>query len=148
MKKYLFHILLLICTFALASWQPPQSGAGGLVPVVNLQGAPDVMSASGFRKIILGEQQRWSNGTKVTIALMKTSHPTGQRVAQNIYKMTGDELNKYWLGLVFQGRAKAPVFFNSEDDLLEFVAVTPGAIGIVSKMGTTTVKHLKVEGLD
>jgi hypothetical protein len=43
----------------------------------------------------------------------------------------GDQLNKFWLALVFQGKAKAPVFYGSSTDVENYVAQNPGAIGVV-----------------
>ena len=95
----------------------------------------------------MGETQRWKNGKRIIIALMKTSTPLGKTTSSKIYDMTGDELNKYWLALVFQGKAQAPVFFSSVDDLLEFVAQNPGAIGIVDKpVAMADVRALSIDG--
>jgi len=42
-------------------------------------------------------------------------------------------VNKFWLALVFQGKADSPVSFESVDALKTFVASNPGAIGIVEQ---------------
>ena len=47
--------------------------------------------------------------------------------------MSSDEVNKFWLALVFQGKADSPVSFDSADALENFVATIPGAIGIVEQ---------------
>ena len=82
----------------------------------------------------MGEQQRWRNGTKITIALMKTNTSAGKTTSKKIYGMSGDELNRFWLALVFQGKAAAPNFFNSAAELENFVAQNPGAIGILDQV--------------
>jgi hypothetical protein len=60
--------------------------------------------------------------------------------------MSGDELNRFWLALVFQGKASAPNFFNSMSELESFVAQTPGAIGIVKKESSNESKLIPVDG--
>ncbi len=82
--------------------------------------------------MIQGERQRWKGGEGVIVALLKTSHPTGKKVAEDVFDMSDNEFNRYWLSLVFAGKSKAPEFFTSESALVEFVMVTPGAIGVVS----------------
>lgn len=82
--------------------------------------------------ILNGEKPYWKGGSKVSIALMKTSTKEGEEMAKMIYGMSGDELNKFWLSLVFQGKASAPSFFESENDLKAYVARTKGAIGILN----------------
>lgn len=95
----------------------------------------------------MGEKQRWKNGNRIIIALMKTNTLIGKNTSSRIYDMTGDQLNKYWLALVFQGKAQAPTFFNSTSDLESFVAQTPGAIGIVDKAVTDgEVRCIQVNG--
>ncbi len=46
--------------------------------------------------------------------------------------MSPDEVNRYWVGLVFQGRGSAPRYFDDENALIEYLGKTPGAVGIVS----------------
>jgi hypothetical protein len=99
-----------------------------------------------LRKVMKGEQQRWDKGKKISIALMKTTHAVGESTAARIFDMSGNELNKYWLALVFQGKAKAPNFFNSETDLLNYVAITPGAIGIVDAVSSHAANKVLIEG--
>lgn len=117
-----------------------------LVAIVSPQGAASEMSAADFRKLVMGEKQRWKDGAKVSLALMKTTNPVGEATAQRVFRMTGNELNKYWLALVFQGRAKAPQFFTSETDLAAYVRDTPGAIGILSQPAAAGQRTAAVDG--
>lgn len=116
-----------------------------LVVISNGKGAPAEMKMAQFKSALRGEKQRWPDGTKVVIALMKTSTPIGNATCKKIYNMSGNELNKYWLALVFQGKADAPNFFNSESELEAFVAQTQGSIGIVSQTINTN-KPVLIDG--
>ena len=118
-----------------------------LVAVGNQSGTPSEMKSSELRSILMGETQRWKNGKRIIIALMKTNTPLGQITSSKIYDMSGDELNKFWLALVFQGKATAPTFFNSENDLESFVAQNPGAIGIIDKpLAGNGLKIITIDG--
>lgn len=118
-----------------------------LVAVSNLSGAPATMKLAELKSVLMGERQRWKNGTRVIIALMKTNTPVGKATTSRIYDMTGDELNKFWLALVFQGKAQAPSFFNSEAELASFVAQNPGAIGVMDKLvAETDIKPIVIDG--
>ena len=59
----------------------------------------------------------------------------------------GNELNKYFLAQVFQGKVKAPTFFTSKSELEDFVARTPGAIG-VSQNTTLSGSEIKLVVVD
>lgn len=118
-----------------------------LTAIGNVSGAPENMKQSELKAVLMGEKQRWKNGKRVIIALMKTNTALGKTTSTKIYDMSGDELNKYWLSLVFQGKAQAPVFFTSVADLQNFVAQNPGAIGIVDKpVAGGDVRALTIDG--
>lgn len=118
-----------------------------LTVITNSKGSPATMKFSELKSIFMGEQQRWKSGTKITIALMKANTPAGKNTSQKIYGMSSDELNKFWLALVFQGKAQAPNFFNSAADLENFVAQNPGAIGILDQASANDdIRTVMVEG--
>ena len=104
--------------------------------IANGKGAPAEMKLAQLKAVMRGERLRWPDGSKVVIALMKSSTPIGVNTGQKIYNMSANELNKYWLALVFQGKADAPNFFNSEAELEAFIAQTTGAIGVVNQPPT------------
>lgn len=145
MRYVLLTLLLMLGLFVKLPHAQAQP-APNLMVIAHSDVVAAELSSSEFQKIIMGQQQRWDSGKKVTIALMKTSHPTGSITASEVYNMSEDELKKYWLSLVFQGKAKAPVFFTSEEELVNYVAVTPGAVGIVSDASRQGVKQIQVIG--
>jgi hypothetical protein len=117
-----------------------------LVVISNSKGAPGELKRSELVSVMKGEKQRWNDGTRISIALMKASTPTGEATSKKIYGMSGDEVNKYWLALVFQGKAKAPVFFSTASELETYISQTPGAIGIVDETSEPKQKHVMIDG--
>jgi ABC-type phosphate transport system substrate-binding protein len=139
--KFIFVVLFLFCVFT------STSQVSSLIVISNQKGAPSSLTFTQLKSIFRGEQQRWPGGTKITIALMKTNTPAGKTTCETIYGMSSDELNKFWLAIVFQGKAAAPNFFNSASELENFVAQNPGAIGIVDAVTTNgEIKTVQVEG--
>lgn len=140
-NKLIFIFFLVTITFVAKSQETT------LVALGNQSGVPSSMRLSELKSVLMGERQRWKNGDKIIIALMKTNTPAGKSTSSKIYDMTGDELNKFWLALVFQGKAQAPTFFNSANDLENFVAQNPGAIGILDKPITDPyIKAIIIDG--
>ena len=140
--RKLFAILLLLFTGLVVNAQET-----ALMVISNSKGAPSTMKMSELKSVLKGEQQRWKDGTKVSIVLMKTSTPIGETTCKKIYNMSGDKVKRFWLGLSFSGRADAPTFCNSISDLEAIVAQTPGAIGIADKTYTNSnVKSVLVDG--
>jgi len=114
--------------------------------IANSKGAPSEISFSKLKSVFKGEQQRWKDGTKVTLALMKTTTPIGDEIAKQLLGMTSKELNKYFLALVFQGKMSSPQFFDSEEDLIKYVKSNEGAIGIVGSKNTGGLNPILVDG--
>lgn len=126
MKYLMLTLLLMITSFA-------KSQDLQLTVISNQKGAPAALNLAELKSIFKGERQRWRNGTKVIIALMKPNTETGRVISSKLYNMSSDEVNKFWLALVFQGKADSPVSFDSAAALESFVASNPGAIGIVAQ---------------
>ena len=139
--RFTFCLLLLVG----GSHPPARAQDQALVVIGNPKGVPPEMKLAQLKSTMKGEKLRWPDGSKVVIALLKTTTPIGQSTSKKIYNMSANELNKYWLALVFQGKADAPNFFNSEAELEEFVAQTTGAIGVVNQPATGN-KTITIDG--
>ncbi len=115
-----------------------------LTIVGNAKSVPTDMDLDQLKSVLKGEKLRWDDGSKVIIALMKTDTPIGMNTSKELFNMTGNQLNKHFLALVFQGKVKAPTFFDSEDELEAYVAHTPGAIGVIQKVNDAQLNTIMV----
>lgn len=138
-KYFIAAIFFLFVSFASFSQEP-------LVVIGNGKGSPAELKMGQLQSILKGERQRWNDGTKVVIALMKTNTPVGTATSKKVFNMSGDQLNKHWLALVFQGKADPPSFFNSVAELENYVAQTPGAIGVIGQAPTIAQKTIVIDG--
>ncbi|MGC4035508.1 MAG: hypothetical protein QM764_06065 [Chitinophagaceae bacterium] len=139
--RLLFACMSLLCITS------ARAQDNSLTVVANEKGAPSEIKLSELKSVLMGEKQRWSNGKKVVIALMKTSTPLGTVVSKKIYDMSGDEVKGFWLKISFAGKADAPKFCNTPEELLSYVSENEGAIGIVDKPADTRdVKIVTVDG--
>ncbi|MDB5246230.1 MAG: hypothetical protein JWQ40_624 [Segetibacter sp.] len=138
-KYYFVSIIFLFISAASFSQE-------SLIVIGNRKGPPSELKIGQLQSILKGEKQRWSDGTKVVIALMKTNTPAGTATSKKVFNMSGDQLNKYWLALVFQGKADPPSFFNSASELEAYVVQTAGAIGIIGQAPTIAQKTIMVDG--
>jgi ABC-type phosphate transport system substrate-binding protein len=137
--KWLFTIsvsLILTTSFAQES----------LTIISNIKGAPADMKMSELKSIMRGEKQRWADGSKVNIFLMKTTTPVGQLTCQKVYNMSTDRVKRFWLELTFGGQAEAPTFCNTMEELESLVSQSPGAIGIIDK--AKEVPETKITRID
>lgn len=148
MKKRMRYFSLLMIVFVLSSWmsitETKEQTTQNLTVVANINSVTE-LSFKEFKGIMRGEKQRWKNGPKIEVALMKTSTPIGVITAEKVYNMSANQLNKYWLSQVFQGRVHAPQFFTSEVALIEYIKQTPGAIGVITT-SSKDLNCLKIDG--
>lgn len=133
-------VLLIFCSVQITAQD------SGLVVIGNTEEVPSEMDRKQLISVLRGEQQRWKDGGKVVLALMEPDTPIGRNVCTRVYNMSGNELQKYFLLLVFQGKARAPNYFESTTELEAFVAKTPGAIGVINQKTNRGVKAISVDG--
>jgi hypothetical protein len=135
-------VLLLVAVGFMTRAQDVQ-----LTAIGNVKGAPSEMRSSDLVSVLKGEKQRWSDGTKVTIYIMKTTTPIGQSTCKKIYNWSADKVKRYWLELSFSGKADAPTFCNTVEELESYVSQNPGAIGIIDRNSTSNgVKTILIDG--
>ena len=140
-RKCLPVLLLLAIGFVTRAQEMP------LTVIGNVTGVPSQMKSSELVSVLKGEKQRWSDGTKVNIYIMKTTTPIGQSTCKKIYNWSGDKVKRYWLELSFSGKADAPTFCNTVEELETYVSQNPGAIGIVDRNSTSNgVKMILIDG--
>jgi ABC-type phosphate transport system substrate-binding protein len=81
--------------------------------------------------IFRGEEALWDNKKSIIIVLPSSKNETAEEIAKTIFNGSVMTMKKYWLGLVFQGRANPPVFLDSNEDIINYVQKNQGAIGIL-----------------
>lgn len=83
---------------------------------------------------------KWSDGSKIVVL------DNGSNAKSDFYKGIGKDqasLKKEWMKKQLTGEAKAPESLSSDDEVLNKVASTPGAIGYVKSSSVNgTVKVL------
>ena len=143
-KKILLSFIVIASILSLSS--ATSADEPSIMVIANEKGAPTTLTMKELKSIFQGEKQRWNDGTKISIAFMKSSTPVGSATSNKVLKMSGDQLNKFWLALVFQGKAKAPFFYGSASEVESYVSQNAGAIGVVES--GYQVKGVKVISID
>lgn len=88
-------------------------------------------SKQEIRSILKGKNSNWRNGNRVQIILPLDESKSAEYMSREIYGKSVNGVKKYWLGLVFQGRANAPTFVQDNEEVLQLVKKSKGAIGIL-----------------
>lgn len=84
-----------------------------------------------LNEIFKGRVQYWPNKEKVILVLPSTKSDLAPLVAKEIFNSSAEEMQKYWLSLVFQGRGNPPVFLQTSEDIHKYISQNTGSIGMI-----------------
>jgi hypothetical protein len=107
---------------ALASWD-----------IIARDVGTDALSVEDVRAIFRGELALWPTREAVIVVLPSRRAEYASAFAVDVAGMRREAMQRFWLGLVFQGRASPPVDVASVGEAIAFVEETPGAIAAVPK---------------
>lgn len=88
-------------------------------------------SKSDVDAILKGKINNWRNGNGVLIILNFSENGNAECVGQQVYNKSVNGVKKFWLGVVFQGRANAPIFAEDNEEVLRLITKNKGAIGVL-----------------
>lgn len=89
------------------------------------------MTSRQLKDVFLGNRSIWSNGNPVTVVLTSSDSDSFSKTAGWALNADAFDYQKHWLSLVFQGRTNAPVFLDTEKDVIDYVRSHNGAIGLL-----------------
>jgi hypothetical protein len=91
------------------------------------------ITSSELREIFTGVRSRFADGTRAVPVVLKGG-PVHEVFLRKHIGEEPDEFRTRWHKAVFTGQGSMLKEFASEGALLEYVSVTPGAIGYVSRV--------------
>ena len=122
---------MMIFILCIALLEPVLSSADDLVIITNENVPTSVLSKDDIKQIFLGKKTTWDNGEKI-IFVVQTGTDANTSFLKTYILKNAYQFDIYWKKQVFTGKGKAPKSFSSEQELVQFVSQTPGAIGYVS----------------
>jgi ABC-type phosphate transport system substrate-binding protein len=123
--------LIFVCVILLQTATYAQKlSLDGLMLIGNQTGLTSI-NRKQMNGIFRGTQSIWKSKEQVIVVMPSSKADFAEQFAASVLQMSHSALQKYWLALVFQGRANAPVFLNSSSEIIEYVKKNPGAIAVV-----------------
>ncbi|MEW5786265.1 MAG: hypothetical protein AB1899_00285 [Pseudomonadota bacterium] len=134
-------LLCLFLTLGLAA-----SLAGATEIIANRSVAVSSLSLASARAVFGMRQVKWPDGSPIRVFVLPDDHPAHGAACKERLNLFPYQLRQSWDRQVYSGMAQAPSEVASEEELLNKVATTPGAIGYVRKVkGNDPVKILSIE---
>ena len=120
----------------------PDEQTAGIVIIGNKNISESSLSKTDIQNIFLGKKTKLG-GTKITFVILKSGN-VHESFLKEYLSRTPAQYNKYWKKMVFTGKGKAPKVFKTEEDLVEHVQNTEGAIGYI---GTESAQSIESDSL-
>ncbi|MDY0359978.1 MAG: hypothetical protein RBR08_00840 [Desulforegulaceae bacterium] len=138
-KSFICFSLAFALFFASVSF-----GAADILVIANKGVSSSSLSKDELKRIYLGKLSRWENGDKVNFCLVKSD--LMEDFCQQYIGQSAMNYLKHWKKLVFTGKGSMPPFYDKDEDVIQFVAETKGAVGFVSSgSNTDSVKVITVD---
>ncbi|MFZ2491158.1 MAG: hypothetical protein WA208_06720 [Thermoanaerobaculia bacterium] len=99
--------------------------------VINSEVKTPVLDAENLERIYLGKKTLWESGQRIVPVLLNEDSPTSKQFLQNVLEKSVSQYRAYWKSRLFSGGGAVPKTFRSTEEVVDFVAKTPGAIGVV-----------------
>ena len=131
--------VLLVAVLCILAWKPAQ--AHHLAVVAQPAAHPQSVTTPQLRRIVKAEFRKWPNGENVVFVFNKNSAVSMEIVAK-LCNLSQPAAAKF-----FSEHTQSVVLLGSDAEVLNFVAGTPGAVGLVDVHEITNqVRVLKVDG--
>ncbi len=119
--------------------------AQDVVLIVNPGNETDALSQKDLQKIYLNKKSHWRSGVRVVPVTLE-SGSIHDAFLNRYLRKDQRQFSLMWKRLLFSGNGVPPVSFASEEEVIDFVARTPGAIGYVSgKVSLTGVTAVRIQ---
>jgi ABC-type phosphate transport system substrate-binding protein len=144
LRRVAWVALVFVCTSVGAATQAPSD----IAVVVHPSVAVDNLSIPELRRILLGDREFWSAGTRVTLLIRAPIARERDAVVRDVCQMTEAQFRQHWIGKVFRADTPSgPKIVYSSEMAIDQVSRTPGAITFVQAPVTNkAVKVIRIDG--
>ncbi|MCW8109944.1 substrate-binding domain-containing protein [Alteromonas ponticola] len=105
------------------------SFAQTLTIVTHANVSQTAFSQSEIRQIFSARKQFWDDGSKITVFVLDPNTAVHKQFCQQNLNMFPYQLERLWNQITFSGQGDPPLIKHSQDEIIEAVLSTPGAIG-------------------
>ena len=108
----------------------------GLLPAAEVAVVNPSVNSSAFttdqiKDLLRGKRMAWDDGSKVVVVLAREQ--SADAALMRFLDLNSQQFRIAWKKLVFTGKATMPEQVDTDEALVDYVARTPGAIGVVDK---------------
>lgn len=133
---------MLACLACLAALAWPAFAVQPQIAIITAPNGPQLaFDRNTLRDVFLKKIFVDQHGLRLTPVNLPTDSPLRDAFARSIIHMHDEQLQDYWEREYFQG-VSPPYVLGSQEAVVRFVALTPGAIGYVALCHVDTTVHV------
>ncbi len=142
-KAFVFGIGIIM-----ALSQPVETSQKQVAIIVHPSNNTSTLSLNELERVLRLNRTRWNNGQKIYLLLQEEGSLEKEVILKKVYRMTSDELKRFWLTKIYRGEMTSfPKTLSSNESIRRFVSRVPNAIGFVdASYPDETVKVLRIDG--
>ena len=91
----------------------------------------DKIDKANIKKVFLGNVNNWPNDNNTIVVLPSTKYSSADDLTKLIIGKSHNITRRYWLSIVFQGRANPPIYMDNNQKIIEYVNQTKGSIAVL-----------------
>lgn len=130
--RWVFDLMrFLLCSLLLLGALRSAASEGTLYLLVHPPREDIVVEEQYALELMQGERRSFVGGLPANVILPSRQAAEFDLVAQNVFSTSGAGMQRMWFQMVFAGRVNAPKYLHSNDEILNHIRETPGALGIV-----------------
>ena len=134
-RSLLASLLLLVFSAA-----PAQDSLPTVEVIVSPALANITLDRNLLRAVFTMRVRQWPDGSPVRVFVLPDDNPLSDRFYREQLGMYSYVLRNAWDRMVFTGTGLAPTVVRSEQEMIERVRSTPGAIGFVRKRESSELR--------
>jgi len=119
----IFLMLVMLCLGSTTSFAE-------VLIIANKNVSQDSISKEEVKQIFLGKTVKWADKSKILFVILKKD--VHKDFLKEYIKRSSSQYKNYWKKMVFTGKGRKPTAFETEKELVRYVAETEGAIGYIS----------------
>jgi ABC-type phosphate transport system substrate-binding protein len=122
---------------------PARISLGQMVVIVHRGVPSEHVSIGDLRRIFTGKTRLWGNQERIQAVYLTPRHEKGAAILDEAAGMSARDFEKFWIKKTFSGDGTAPIALRSPEEIVDYVAKTPGAIGVVPGPETASIQGVK-----
>jgi ABC-type phosphate transport system substrate-binding protein len=130
MNKFVSCFLTMMTLYVVSS------NAGDAIVIVNKDNAVTVLTRAEVENMFLGKTTQWPGGGKILPCDQKAESKVAAIFCSSFLNKNVADYQAYWMEIMLSGSATPPKSAVSDQEVIEFVAKTKGAIGYIDAATT------------